>query len=97
MFVEAMILDGHNRIFHGLRNLIGLDWVTALVKQVGHVVALRITDGCYPRDIACFQCLNVRFHGVGGGGNRYARQTRYGRQSDSNEQANDEGDQRDSS
>ena len=78
MFVEAMILDGHNRIFHGLRNLIGLDWVTALVKQVGHVVALGIADGGYPRDIARFQRFDVRFHSIGCSGNRDTRQARCG-------------------
>ena len=78
MLVEAMILNGDDRIFHVLRDLIGLDRVAALIKQVGHVVALGITDGGYPRDIARFQRFDVRFHSIGCSGNRDTRQARCG-------------------
>src|SRR5699024_11932699 len=97
MLVEAMIFNGDNRVFHILRDLVGLDRMTALVKEVSHVMALGITDRGYPRDIARFQRVDVRFHSAGRLGDRDAGQARCGRERRGDGEASDKVDERDPS
>ena len=78
MLVEAAVLDGHHGLLHGIRNLIGLHRMAALLIDIGQGVAFSVQDGAHARGIAVGEILNIRLHRFVGPGYGHTAHTRDG-------------------
>ena len=64
VLVETAVLDGHDRLLHGIRDFIRLHRMAALLVDIGKGVALGIQDGAHARGLAVGEILDVRLHRV---------------------------------
>ena len=87
VIIKALVFNGDDGVFHGLRDLLAFHRVAALAEDISHVRALGVFDRGDAWNIAGSQILQVRLHGFVSAGNRHAGNAREGGKSQGDERA----------